>query len=195
MQKPNNFDNTTASGDFTPIELGGHTAIIKRVQESTNKNGKPMVIAAIDFDQYDAQPNYFTKQFEADTRDEKKWPYQGMQWITTEDNDGNCSRSFKTFISCVEKSNNSRCVWGDGFEAWFKGKKIGVVYGENEEEYDGEVKTRRKIRYFCQYDKAKAAAIPDKKFLQQEKKQARPAATEMNKWVSVTEGASEEIPF
>lgn len=195
MQKPNNFDNTTASGDFIPIELGGHTAIIKRVQESTNKNGKPMVIAAIDFDQYDVQPGYFTKQFEADTRDEKKWPYQGMQWITTEDNDGNCSRSFKTFISCVEKSNNSQCVWGDGFEAWFKGKKIGVVYGENEEEYDGEVKTRRKIRYFCQYDKAKAAAVPDKKFLQTEKRQERPAASEMNKWVSVTEGASEEIPF
>ena len=66
---------------------------------------------------------------------------------------------------------------------------------ENEEEYDGEVKTRRKIRYFCQYDKAKAAAVPDKKFLQTEKRQERPAASEMNKWVSVTEGASEEIPF
>ena len=28
-----------------------------------------------------------------------------------------------------------------------------------------------------------------------EKRQERPAASEMNKWVSVTEGASEEIPF
>ena len=195
MQKPNNYDNTTAGGDYTPIELGGHTAVIKRVQESTNKNGKPMIIVAIDFDKQDVQPAYFTKQFEADTRDEKKWPYQGMQWITAEDNDGNCSRSFKSFISSVEKSNGSQCIWGDGFEGWFKNKKIGVVYGENEEEYDGEVKTRRKIRYFCQYDKAKSAAVPDKKFLQTEKKPAQSTQAAMNKWVSVPDGADEEIPF
>lgn len=24
MQKPNNYDNTQAQGDYTPVELGGH---------------------------------------------------------------------------------------------------------------------------------------------------------------------------
>ena len=28
MRKPNNFDNTKAQGDFTPVELGGHIMVI-----------------------------------------------------------------------------------------------------------------------------------------------------------------------
>lgn len=194
MQKPNNYDNTTATGEFTPIELGGHTAVIKRVQESTNSSGKPMIIVAIDFDKQDIQPEYFAKQFAADTREDKKWPYQGMQWITTEDSEGNCTRSFKSFISSVEKSNNAECAWGDGFEKWFVGKKIGAVYGENEEEYNGEVKTRRKLRYFCQYDRAKDASVPEKRFL---KEPAKPAVniSSVNDFMNIPDGADDEIPY
>ena len=33
MQKPNNFDNTRASGEYTPVSLGGHHLIIKKVEE------------------------------------------------------------------------------------------------------------------------------------------------------------------
>lgn len=198
MQKPNNYDNTQASGEYTPVELGGHTAVVKRVEETTSKNGKPMLKVAIDFDSADQQAGYFMKSFEADTRDGKTWPYQAMQYILTEDQNGNCSRSLKTFISCVEKSNNSECVWGDGFEAWFKNKKVGVVYGEVEEEYNGEVKTRRKIRYFCQYDKAAGATVPDKKFLNTlggvaQKPAGSPA--DISGFVTVPIGSDDEIPF
>ena len=192
MNKPNNYDSTSTSSGFIPIELGGHTATIKRVQESTSSSGRPMIVVAIDFDNQDKQPGYFSKQFEEDTREEKKWPYQGMQWILTEDENGNCSRSFKAFISCVERSNNSDCVWGDGFEQWFKNKKIGVVYGENEEEYNGEVRSRHKIRYFCQYDKAPGASVPDKKFIKEPKSSN---SGDLNKWVNVPEEAESEIPF
>lgn len=196
MQRPNNYENTQASGEFIPIELGGHTAVIKRVEETTSKTGRPMIKVAIDFDTADIQPDYFRKQFDADTRDGKTWPFQAVQYILTEDNDGNCSRSFKTFISCVEKSNNASVEWGDAFERWFKNKKVGVVYGEKEEEYNGEIKTRRRIRYFCQYDKAKDASIPDKQFLREMTSQAAPApGNDINKWVSVQQGVDDEIPF
>lgn len=190
MQKPSNYADTQVGGDFTPIELGGHTAVIKRVEETTSKAGRPMIKVAIDFDKSDSQPGYFMDSFKADTREDKKWPYQATQYILSEDNESKCSRSFKSFITAVEKSNNSECVWGDGFEKWFNNKKVGVVYGENEEEYNGEIKTRRRIRYFCEYTKAKEAAVPDKKFLTEPSKPSNNSG-----FVEVSKDSGEEIPF
>ena len=68
MQKPNNYENTQAGGDFVPVELGGHYAIIKNVSERETKNGDPMIVVSIDFDKKDAQAGYFTEQFKKD------WP-------------------------------------------------------------------------------------------------------------------------
>ena len=43
MKKPNNFENTQAQGEFTPVEFGGHYLIIKDVTETQSKNGKDMI--------------------------------------------------------------------------------------------------------------------------------------------------------
>ena len=40
MQKPNNYDETQAGGDFQPVELGGHKLIIKQVSETSQKPEK-----------------------------------------------------------------------------------------------------------------------------------------------------------
>lgn len=191
MLRPNSYDEVKAGGDYTPVELGGHKAVIKRVEETTSKSGKPMIKVAIDFDKKDAQANYFMDAFKADTREDKKWPYQATQYILTEDNEGKCSRSFKSFITAVEDSNNAEVVWGEKFEAFFTNKKIGVVFGENEEEYNGEVKTRRKIRYFCNYEKALDQKVPDKKFLAT----ATTTTASASDFMQIPEGAEDEIPF
>lgn len=164
MNKPNNFDNTKAGNDYTPIELGGHHAIIKKVEETTSRGGAPMVVVYIDFSATDGQPRYFEDQYKADNRPEKKWPFQGIQYILTEDRDGNTSRSFKGFCTAYEESNGLQIRWGGaGWGDQFKGRKIGVVFGEVEEEYNSEVKTRRRIRWFCDDRKADEAAVPAKK--------------------------------
>ena len=62
MQKPNNFDNTS-TGDFTPIELGGHYLTIKQVNETTSKSGKPMIVVLFDFAKEDKQAGYFMESF------------------------------------------------------------------------------------------------------------------------------------
>ena len=166
MQKPNNYDNTQASGDFTPISVGGHHLIIKKVEESKTKTGKDMIIVAFDTAPGDSQPNYFSEQFASDIRPDKKWPRAGRQYIVTEDNDGNCSRSFKTFITCVENSNNGfETQWGDTFASQFKGKRIGGVFGMVENEYQGKVTNRPELRWFCSDDKAETANVPQPKLL------------------------------
>jgi len=195
MQKPNSFDDVNAGGEYVPIELGGHHAAIVSVKEQKSSTGKDMVVVALDFAKNDKQAGYFKAQFENDTRSEKKWPYQAVQYIVTEDSDGKCSRSFKGFITAFERSNNTTTNWGDKFCNQFKNKKIGVVYGEVEEEYNGEIKTRRRIRWFCEDAKVDSQSIPEKKYLASTI--AKPATVETDKdgFMNIPEGIDEEIPF
>lgn len=194
MQKPNNYDNTQASGDFTPVTPGGHHLIIKKVEESKTKTGKPMIIVAFDMADGDSQPKYFTTMFANDIRPDKKWPRSGRQYIVTEDNDGNCSRSFKTFINCVERSNNGfQTTWGDAFASQFKNKRIGGVFGLVENEYNGKVTKRCELRWFCDDSKADSASVPDPKLLPNTNKTV--GVPDVNGFMSVPDGDDEEVPF
>lgn len=199
MKKPNNYENT--HGDFTPVEFGGHKLIIKQVTETTSSNtGKPMVVVLFDFAPDDIQPGYFMEQFKNDIRPEKKWPYQATQCILTEDENGNCSRSFKTFITCVEHSNNGFAVqWGDAFEKQFKNKKIGGVFGPQMDYYDGREKEKRVLRWFVSIDKVADAKVPGMSETQAYKnyKNGYPSGSTSSNdgFTNIPEGVDEELPF
>lgn len=188
MQKPNGYDEVRV-GDYTPPTLGGHTCIIKQLKETTSSSGKPMAIVYFDFDQNDSQPGYMAESFKSDIRPEKKWPYVGTKWIVTEDTNGQCSKSFKSFITSFEKSNGCSVSWGKNFEAQFKNKKIGAIYGEVESEYEGRVSVRHELRWFCEYDKAPTANIPD--FVPLKNKPTAQA----DGFVNVPSGSDEDLPF
>ena len=162
MNKPNNYENTQASGDYIPVELGGHYATIKNVAERETKNGDPMIVVSIDFDKKDRQPGYFTEMFKKDVRPDKKWPNQATNYITTEYG-GACTKGFKSFIKAYADSNGlteDQIKWGSDFAAQFKNKRIGVVFGNVEETYNGKTGLRRKIRWFCGYDNVSKQNIP-----------------------------------
>ena len=162
MNKPNAYDETQAGGEFTPVELAGHRMVIKQVNETKSKTGKDMIVVLFDFAEDDKQPGYFMEQFQNDIRPDKKWPNQATQYILTEDADGKCTRNFKTFTTCVEHSNAGFSVqWGDKFCQCFKGKKIGGVFGEQMDYYNGEEKKKRVLRWFVSLDKVADAAVPD----------------------------------
>lgn len=193
MQKPNNYDQTSAGGEFTPIELGGHHLVIKAVEEMKSKAGKPMLKVSFDMAKNDKQAGYMATEYKNDIRPDKKWPHAGTQYILTEDKDGNCSRSFKSFITSFEKSNNCSAIWGDKFAAQFKNKAIGGVFGEVENEYNGKVTMRHELRWFCADDKVDSAAIPAPKYLNGSS--AASKAKKENIDVNVPEGEDEDVPF
>lgn len=200
MQKPNNFDNTQAQGEFIPVELGGHKLVIKQVNETTSKKGKPMVVVLFDFTSDDVQPGYFSKQFKEDIRPDKKWPNQATQYILTEDEDGNCSRSFKTFITCVEHSNNGfKTQWGDTFERQFKNKKIGGVFGTQMDYYNGREREKRVLRWFVSLDKVSEAIVPEMSETQAYKNHINGyptgATPSGDGFMNIPDGIDEELPF
>lgn len=139
MNRPNDWDQVKEYGDYTPLETGGHYLTIIGVEETTSRNGKPMLKIAIDTAPNDSQPRYFSDVFESDTRPEKKWPANGVVYILTEDTfDGktSTSRRLKTFITAIEKSNPGFVIpWGDGFARGLKGCLVGGNFGR--EEYIG----------------------------------------------------------
>ena len=192
MNKPEGYDEVKVGGDFTPAELGGHHMVIKAVREDVSSSGKKMLVVAFDFAPNDKQPGYFTDLFEKDIRPEKKWPNNGTQYIVTLDENGKASRSFKAFITSVERSNGFEVAWDDTFCAQFKNKKVGGVFGLVEEEYNGEIKKRHKLRWFCEDDRADGAKIPDAKLLNKTAPAASPSA---DGFVNVPVGTPEEIPF
>ena len=166
MNKPNNYKNTQAGGNFEQIELGGHYMGLVKVEETTTKvTGKPMLVVYLDTLSNDKQPNFFSTRYKKDTRPEKKWGC--IHYIVTEDNEGNCSRSFKSFCAALEESNKGfQMPWGTDFQKTLAGKYIGGVFGEEEyESQTGDIKMSRKIRYFCDINKVKEQKIPKQKLL------------------------------
>lgn len=197
MLKPANYENTQAGGEFIPIELGGHIIEIKEVTEMESRNGKNMIKISFDFAKGDRQFEYFTKLFKDDIRPDKKWPSNGTTYILTEDQGGNCSRSFKTFTTSVEKSNPGFSIdWGDKFEGCFKGKLVGGVFGIVHDYYNGKNISKRQLRWFRSIDGVETADIPNE-IETKEYKQANAPQSELggDGFMNIPEGLDEELPF
>ena len=202
MKKPNNFENTKAQGEFTPVELGGHKLVIKQVSEKKSKNNKDMIVILFDFAADDSQPEYFSKMFADDIRPEKKWPNQATQYILVEDENGNTSRSFKTFCTCVEHSNPNFSCWknDDSFNfQGIKGKKIGGVFGEQMDFYNGKVLCKHVLRWFTSLDKLEDVQIPDVQETQAYKNSLNgypaTATPTTDGFMNIPDGIDEELPF
>jgi hypothetical protein len=167
FEKPQGYDEVQTGGDFTPIELGGHKLVIKKLEEVAASNGNKYLKVSFDTALDDKQPNYYAEQYKNDTRDTKKWG--GVATLFPTDQQGKTSKTFKQFCTSIERSNNSTIQWGAGFEESIVGKKIGGVFGE--EEYlnaMSEVKTARKLFWWRSTEGLADANVPEKRMLAQD---------------------------
>lgn len=205
MKKPDGYDEAKASGEFTPVKDGGHYAVIKQVSERQSSTGKDMVVVLFDFCEPDTQTGYFADMFNNSDKEDKKWPFAGTKYIMVNNyNDASkTSRAFKTFCTCAEKSNNMIVNWGgNDWGKQFKGKKIGIVFGAEEQEWQGKISMRHIPKWFCDYAKVPDQKIPDPIYINgvapaSTSAQNTTASTEAdgNKFVDVPETELDEIPF
>ena len=193
MLKPRGYEEVSTAR-FERIMTGPHKAVIMQVEERKSSTGKDMVAVYIDFAKDDVQPGYFASAYKNDTREKKKWPYQAVQYILTEDSEGRTNRSFKQFIEAFEDSNQRECIWGDGFANQFKGAKIGVTFGDVEEEYEGQLHTRQRIRWFFKLSDFENETVPDLKPFRGNLAPA-PAQTASTDWMDLDSVDDENLPF
>ena len=166
IKKPSNYDNVEVMEfDFTPIELGGHKGIIMKAEEYTSpQSGKTSLKVSVDTAKDDKQPEYFKKQYENDTRIDKRWSNSAIKYVSLGDEETQV-RQLKAFITAYENSNGCQFDWNRNWEQ-LTGKKIGIVFGMEEyENQSGELKTVNKLREFRSIDKVDNVKIPKVKKL------------------------------
>ena len=178
----------------------GFQGIIKEVLEMKSKTNKDMIRVSFDFAQNDSQPGYFEKAFRDDIRPDKKWPANGTTYILTEDQNGDCSKSFKTFITSVEKSNPGFTVnWGDGFAECFKNKLAGAVFGVVNDYYNGRNIAKHQLRWFRSAEGVKDADIPaeieTKAYKDNNGVSAATPPIGSDGFMDIPDGIDEELPF
>lgn len=159
----NEYDNVRL--DVERLKAGGHKCVIKQVLEGRSQTGKDMLTISYDTTEEDSQPKFFTEDYLGQSGTAKKWHgnhyiVQGTDYFL---------KNLKQFVGAAEASN-------EGFEGLdkdgtvktddFKGKKIGIVF--REEEYlanTGRKGTSVKSFYFCNYADAEDKPVPEKRTL------------------------------
>lgn len=201
IKKPSNWDTVEVMEfDYTPIELGGHKGIIMKAEEYTSpQSGKTSLKVYVDTASDDKQPEYFKKQYENDTRIDRKYPNGAIKYISLGEEE-NQVKMLKSFITAYENSNNCKFDWNKDWEQ-LKGKKVGLVFGL--EEYtnnDGETKTIAKLTQFRSIDKIDNVKIPrvkllDGSFMEYEDYKNRSVNNTNDKYNDVIEIGSDSLPF
>jgi hypothetical protein len=163
------------------------------VSVQTNSNGKYLQIGCdIAEGEY---KDFFTEQYKNDQRSEKKWGCNFLLSIPKDDGsekDGWTNRSFKTFTTALEESNNGYHF--DWDEQKFKGKLIGGLFNEREyQKTDGTIGRATNLDRVCAAEKIRKGdyKLPEDKLI----KKSGNNTSGMDGFVNVPEGTNEELPF
>ena len=165
MIKPKLYDEINVNEEFEKISLGGHKGIIIKAEEYTSDfSGKKSLKVYVDTASDDKQPEYFKKQYENDTRIDRKYPNGAIKYVPLGEEE-NQVKMLKSFITAYENSNGCQFDWGKDWEQ-LKGKKIGIIFGQEEFiSQDGTTKLATKLREFRSIGKIDNIKIPKVKLL------------------------------
>lgn len=159
MKRIENWENIKENSGFEKLPVGGYIVKILNVQNVEEKE-----YLKISFDIADGEhKGFFKKQYDGDTRADKKWPNAGSFVRSYKDS---AASMFKGFTNAVENSNKNY-KW-DFDEKTLVGKTIGIVVGN--EQYlnqKGQVRERTYVNAVRSVDTIKKGdfKIPELKLL------------------------------
>lgn len=163
MQKIENWESIEAKqfGEREQLKLGGHVCKITKAEEYTSPfSNTTSLKIEVDIAEGE-QKDFFKKQFEADTRKDKKYPNAAIKYVSLKEEH---RPMLKGFITCIENSNPGFKF--DFDESKLVDKKVVGVFGLEEYENDKkEIKTATKLTGFRSLDKLKEVKIPKVKIL------------------------------
>ena len=200
IAKPKAYDEININEEFEKLELGGHKGIIIKAEEYTSDfSGKKSLKVYVDTASDDKQPEYFKKQYENDTRIDRKYPNGAIKYVPLGEEE-NQVKILKSFITAYENSNNCQFDWNKDWEQ-LKGKKIGIIFGQ--EEYisqDGTTKLATKLNQFRSIGKIDNVKIPkvkllDGSFMEYEDYKNRSVNTAKDIFDDVVEISDDQLPF
>ncbi len=152
IKKSKGWDEVTPygyGGGSQRLPKGGYVCRLIMAEETNDRNGCPMVHIGFDIIEGDYK-NHFMDLFNArkanaDDPKSVKYPFEGQAWIPVldyEDKTKN-NRKFKGFCTALEDSGND--IWTPDGELNLeivKSAEVGVVFQDQESEYNGKTRWR-----------------------------------------------------
>lgn len=203
MKQFNGYSEAKEAAQYTPgmkLPAGGYVCKIMAVRYTNGQNGNSDMIT-LQFDIVEGEyKDFFKKQYEANTQEDKKW--KGTARIYCPKDDGTeqdrwTKNNFARWTNAFEESNPGY-AW-DWDENKWKDKLIGIVFGET-----GTVIEGKEIVYTEARSADSVQNIRDGKFYEQKFKakngwtgtqQKKSNSDNSTGFMNITEGIEEEIPF
>lgn len=159
MRAINNWENIKESSGFEKLPVGGYIIKILNVQDVAEKE-----YLRVSFDIADGEhKGFFKKQYDSDTRTDKKWPNAGSFVRSYK---ATAESMFKGFVNAVENSNKGFKF--DFDEKKLVGKQVGIVVGmEQYLNQKGQVRERTYVSAVRSVDTIKKGdfKVPELKML------------------------------
>ena len=189
------YDRNNAAQDYEMLPKGGYVVKILNVKFEEGKDGKSdRLKLQVDIAEGD-YAGYYKKQYESDTREDKK--YRGIFEIWCPRNDGTeqdgwTKKTFDTCFAAIEDSNPGFRFNGTD-EKTLVGKIVGAIIYEEQYRKDGDIKTARKFyKNLVDVDKVRKGTFktPKDKLLKENS-----GSTTSDGFMSIPTGESDELPF
>lgn len=140
---------------------------------------------------------FFQKQYKENTAEDKK--YKGMTtiWLPKDDgskNDYYTKERFAKWTSSLEESNEGY-VW-DWDETKWKGKLIGILYGEVGKRIEDKDVTYNEVRFPASVEYVRSGKAKTPKFYAYKGyNEQAPASTNSADFMNIPDNIAEELPF
>lgn len=135
IRKPNNWNEVKEFADRPKLPVGAYVCRVKKAVVHPNSFGEQLCLV---FDIVEGEyKGFFQNDFDSNTQENKKWKGVLRLWLPKEDGsekDGWTKSTLKGMVTAVEKSNNFVWNWD---EASLAGKLIGILFRNEEWEYEG----------------------------------------------------------
>lgn len=193
------YDKTKRRKSYGALPKDAYVCRIIGAKEVPWKNGNGRSLE-IGFDIAEGEyAGFYDRQYQAMDADTKRWPNDAIFRLTIPA-DGSPDYTYtnwNSFFADLEDSNNGFVFSGD--PKALKGKLIGGKFHIKQTEYNGNIYDHTRFRYSCVADAVrdgKAGKLPADKLIGTTLGTSGTSGTpDSNGFMSIPEGAEEELPF
>ena len=190
------YDKAQRRKTFEQLPKGAYVIKIKNAKEDKWPSGEPVLKIAFDIAEGE-YTDFYQKQFDADTREDRKWPFDAVYNLNVP---GDKSPQYvwdnwNTFFADLEDSNGGFVF--DGSVKKLTNKVIGGKFANKQNENNGTVYDHIVLRWSCVADdvrNGKPGKMPNDKLVKPSAFRQAPSAAP-DDFINVPDGSEDEIPF
>lgn len=136
IRKPQNWESVQAMTDRQKLPVGAYVCKVKKAIVQSNDYGDQLALLFdIDSGEY---KDYYNDDYLAQNIQNRRWKGVMRVWLAKDDGserDEWTKSTFKGLVTSFEESNPGTNF--DWKEMWFVGKRVGILYRNEEWEYEG----------------------------------------------------------